>query len=149
MDVDKPSLRASHVGLCVSDLERSLRFYCDGLGFDLAERFDLDSGSLPGLGSSLEVEGRVVVTSQFIRLPGMAIELLHYDEPDPVGAPSSSRASLGLTHMAFHVDDLERWTARAVEHGGSVLESTRANLGVDLVFLADPDGNRVELMQRR
>ena len=36
----------SHVGLCVSDLERSLRFFCDGLGFEKAERHELDSQQL-------------------------------------------------------------------------------------------------------
>ena len=35
--------RPSHVGLCVRDLDRSLRFFCDGLGFDKAEGFELDS----------------------------------------------------------------------------------------------------------
>jgi len=33
--------RLSHFGLCVSDLERSLRFYREGLGFDVAERYEL------------------------------------------------------------------------------------------------------------
>jgi lactoylglutathione lyase len=32
-----------HLGLCVSDFERSLRFYTEGLGFELAERFDIPS----------------------------------------------------------------------------------------------------------
>src|SRR5262245_10435928 len=35
--VEAPAYRPSHFGLCVSDLERSLRFYRDGLGFALAE----------------------------------------------------------------------------------------------------------------
>ena len=89
--------RASHVGLCVSDLERSVRFFCDGLGFELAHRFDLDSDQILGLDRSLEVDGHVVVTSQFIRLPGMAVELLHYEEPSPHGTPSTSRSSATST----------------------------------------------------
>ena len=32
----------SHIGICVSDLERSLTFYRDGLGFEEGPRFDLD-----------------------------------------------------------------------------------------------------------
>ena len=31
------AVRISHVGLCVSDLEKSLRFYVDGLGFEVQE----------------------------------------------------------------------------------------------------------------
>lgn len=139
--------RPSHLGLCVSDLERALRFWCDGLGFDAAERFELDSEALPGLGGSLEVSGQVVVTSQFVRLGAFAIELLHYDRPGPHGTPSISRAQLGYTHVALHVDDLHAAAARAVEHGGTLLESTRGSFGMELVFLADPDGSRVELME--
>jgi catechol 2,3-dioxygenase-like lactoylglutathione lyase family enzyme len=141
-------VRPSHLGLCVSDLARSMRFYCDGLGFVPAERFELDSDTLAGLAESLEVAAPASMTSQFIRSGGMAIELLHYRTPPASGRPSSSRGALGLTHLAFHVDDLATAVARAVEHGGSVLESTRGSLGVDLVFIADPDGTRVELMQQ-
>jgi lactoylglutathione lyase len=141
------SPRPSHLGLCVSDLDATMRFYCEGLGFAAAERFDLDDEMLPGLGASLEVPGQVAVASQFIRLGDMAIELLHYSSPDATGAPSTSRGQLGLTHLAFHVDDLESSLARAIEHGGTLLESTRGSLGVELVFLADPDGTRVELME--
>lgn len=139
--------RPSHIGLCVSDLDAAMRFYCDGLGFSAAERFDLDDTMLPGLGASLEVDTPVTVASQFVRLGDMAIELLHYGEPAAGGSPSSSRGQLGLTHLAFHVEDLDTSVARAVEHGGTLLESTRGSLGVELVFLADPDGTRVELMQ--
>ena len=46
--------RPSHVGLCVRDLDRSLRFFCDGLGFERAEGFELDSDAAPGLDRSLE-----------------------------------------------------------------------------------------------
>ena len=52
----------SHVGLCVSDLERAIRFYCEGLGCALAERYELDSSwvsstaqSQPPLASSAQV----------------------------------------------------------------------------------------------
>ncbi len=141
------SPRPSHLGLCVADLDAAMRFYCEGLGFSAAERFDLDDEMLPGLGASLEVPGPVAVASQFIRLGDMAIELLHYTSPTASGTPSTSRGHLGLTHLAFHVDDLDASLARAIEHGGTLLESTRGSLGVELVFVADPDGTRVELME--
>ena len=138
---------ASHLGLCVSDLDRALRFWCDGLGFRADERYDLTDEMLPGLDRALEVDAGVKVVSQFIRSGGLAIELLHYSSPDTFGAPSANRNQLGMTHVAFRTPDLEGSVARLVEHGGTVLEGTRATLGVDLVFVADPDGNRVELMQ--
>ncbi len=138
--------RLSHFGLCVSDLDRSLRFYGDGLGFDVAERYELDSEAMPGLDRALEIGERVVVTSQFIRHGTLGIELLHYSTPTATGAPSATRGQLGLSHLAFHVDDVEASAAHLVECGGTLLESTRAELGVPLVFVHDPDGVRIELM---
>lgn len=136
----------SHIGLCVTDLERSLRFYCDGLGFEKVIGFDLDDTTMPGLDRSLEVEAPVALTSQFIQLGGMKIELLHFRSPAVGGTPSPSRGCIGFTHLSFYVDDVDASAARLVELGGTVIQSTRANLGVELVFLADPDGARVELM---
>lgn len=139
--------RLSHFGLCVSDLDRSLRFYGEGLGFEIAEQYQLDSDVMIGLDRALEVGERVVVTSQFIRLGTLAIELLHYETPAPTGAPSATRGQLGLSHLAFTVTDAEASAAHLVECGGTIIESTRAELGGPLLFLHDPDGVRIELMQ--
>ena len=82
-----------------------------------------------------------------IRNEGVTIELLAYRSPAVSGKPSASRGLLGLTHLSFWVDDLEASVARLLEHGGTLLGDTRHDLGVDLVFVCDPDGTRVELMQ--
>ena len=139
----------SHLGLCVADLERSLRFYCDGLGFDRAEGYSLDNTVLPDLARALEVESPVSITSQFIVLGTMKIELLHYTSPPAHGVPSTSRGQLGFTHLSFYVDDVDVSAAVLVQLGGTVIDNTRANLGIDVVFLADPDGARIELMSPR
>ena len=136
----------SHLGLCVADLERSLRFYCDGLGFERSVAFDLDDTTVPGIERGLELHAPVSVTSQFVQLGAVKIELLHYRTPQPTGTPSSNRAQLGFTHLSFHVDDVDAVAARLVEYGGTILPDTRANVGVEIVFLADPDGARIELM---
>ncbi len=140
------SAQTSHIGLCVTDLHRSLRFYCEGLGFEKVLTYDLDDTMLPGLGDGLEVSSPVAVTSQFIELGGLKIELLGYTSPVPTGSPSSSRGTVGLTHISFYVDDVDVAAARLVECGGTIIESTRVSLGIEIVFLADPDGARVELM---
>ena len=136
----------SHLGICVSDLDRSLRFYCDGLGFEPVHAFDLDDASAPGIDRALEVDSPVVLRSQMIRHGALTVELLGFRSPTPVGVPSASRRQLGLTHLSFTVDDIDATIDRLVEHGGSVLASTRTRIGIELVFLADPDGTRIELM---
>ena len=137
----------SHIGICVSDLDRSLRFYCDGLGFEAAERYELDSEQLPGLELSLEVRADVILTSQMIRRGDLRIELLAFHAPGVVGSPSPRRNQRGLTHLAFFVDNVDQAAERMLEHGAVVLDQTRADLGTDIVFLMDPDGVRIELMR--
>jgi catechol 2,3-dioxygenase-like lactoylglutathione lyase family enzyme len=140
--------RPSHVGLCVSDIERSLRFYCEGLGFEVSDGVDLDSDQVPGLDEALEVPTRTVLRSQMIVLDHVKIELLHYTQPAVEGTPSARRNLRGLTHLSFWVDDLDASIQRLLDHGGTLVEGTRQSPGVDLVFVADPDGTRVELMEQ-
>lgn len=143
---DDSNYSPSHVGICVSDLDRSIRFYCDGLGFELSDRFDLDSTEMPGLDRSLEMDGPVTVHSQMIVSGPMKIELLGYPSHTPTGTPSTSRGQLGLTHLSFNVDKVDSAAARLVDFGGTILEHTRSDAGITLLFLTDPDGTRVELM---
>ena len=138
--------RPSHIGLCVSDLERSLRFYCDGLGFEPAERYELDDTMLDGLARALEVDAPVQLCSQMITHGTLKIELLHFAAPIASGVPSSVRNQLGLTHLSFFVDAVDPVGEQLVALGGSLLPETRSVLGYDVLFVADPDGNRVELM---
>ena len=66
----------SHLGICVSDLERSMRFYCEGLGFELAQSHTVGRE----FGRLMEVDD-VVLQSRFVRRDGVSIELLHFDSP--------------------------------------------------------------------
>lgn len=139
------TLTFSHIGLCVRNLERSLLFYCDGLGFERAESYPIDDS----FAAALEVGGVIALTSQLIRRGDVTVELLGWELPEPAGTPSTSRQQLGFTHLSFWVDDLEATAARLVRLGGELVASTRHTVpgALDLVFLADPDGARVELMQ--
>ena len=138
----------SHFGICVSDLDRSLRFYCEGLGFEASEGYDLDSDAAAGLDRALEIDVPVKIRSQFIGNGEMKIELIHFREPAVTGEPSTQRNQLGITHLSFWVADVDAAAERLTEFGGTILPTTRANPGVELVFLTDPDGVRVELMQQ-
>jgi lactoylglutathione lyase len=137
----------SHFGICVSDLERSLRFYCDALGFEKAESHAIGS-EFAGLMDLPDV----VVTSQFIRKGPTAIELLAFEEPAPFGVRQRRAVNqLGLTHLSFRVHDLVATAARVVELGGTIVESSRTTIdlggtALDFVYCTDPDGVRVELM---
>ena len=141
------SLRFSHLGLCVSDLAASLRFWCDGLGFTIAEGHDLSDSMIPGLAEALEVPAPVTMRSQMITFEGLKIEVISYTSPPPTGAASISRGALGFTHLSFLHSDIDAFADHLVTCGGTPLPETRRNVGIEVVFLADPDGARVELMQ--
>jgi lactoylglutathione lyase len=140
-------LSFSHFGICVRDLECSLRFYCDGLGFEKAE-----SHAIGDEFARLMDLGTVSVTSQFIRRGQTAIELLAFADPEPVGDGSRRPVyRLGLTHLSFRVRDLEATVQRLVDLGGSVVEPSRTTIDLggtplQFVYCTDPDGVRVELM---
>ena len=142
------NVTVSHIGLCVSDIDASLRFYTEGLGFDVAEAFDVGDE----VAHTLEVEQGVVLKSQMIQKDGLKIELLGWTSPQPFGAASSSRGQIGITHLSFNVVDIDAVEQRLIEFGGRVIESTRTRIpfpggSMNLLFLADPDGTRVELME--
>jgi len=141
------SVSFSHLGICVSDLDASLRFYCDGLGFvevaahEVGEEF----------AALMEVEG-VRLRSRMILKDGVTIELLGFDSPGVTGdGARRPMNALGLTHLSLRVDDVGA-TASAVEAlGGSVIGSTRTTIpfgdsSLDFVYCTDPDGVRIELM---
>jgi lactoylglutathione lyase len=137
----------SHFGICVSDLERSLRFYCEALGFEKAESHQIGS-EFAGLMEFADVS----VTSQFIRKGTTAIELLAFTEPTPFGDGQRRAVNqLGLTHLSFRVDDVAAVAAKVVELGGAIVESSRTTIDfggtpLEFVYCTDPDGVRVELM---
>lgn len=136
--------KVSHIGLCVTDLDRSYRFYVEGLGFEPFARFEITRGIA-------EVDLPVDLTSCFIQKDGLRIELLHYRSPGAIGHPSTRRNHLGLTHLSFTTDDVDAAAAALVEYGGTIIEGTRSGQddpsSVQIIFVADPDGTRVELMR--
>jgi catechol 2,3-dioxygenase-like lactoylglutathione lyase family enzyme len=137
----------SHFGICVSDLDRSLRFYCDALGFKKAESHEIGSEF-----ARLMDLPDVAVTSQFIRRGSTAIELLAFKDPEPFGDRERRAVNqLGLTHLSFRVTDVAAVAAQVVALGGTVVEPSRTTIDfggtpLEFVYCTDPDGVRVELM---
>jgi lactoylglutathione lyase len=131
----------NHVGQCVTDLERSKRFYCELLGFTLEREItppDETSAQLMSLTPPLGL------TAAYLVRDGLVLELLHYSasgqaqqfQPRGMNEP-------GLTHVSLSVDDIDDVCARVAEYGGQVIDSS--NIGA-AVFIRDPDGQLVELL---
>jgi catechol 2,3-dioxygenase-like lactoylglutathione lyase family enzyme len=130
----------NHVGLCVTDLDRSRRFYQGLLGFSFVRTLDVPDAPADRL---LQLDAPLGMSAVYLSKDGLVLELIHYSRP---GNPPARRRPMnepGLTHLSLSVDDLPALCARVAEFGGEVLTDT--DLGV-AVFVRDPDGQLVELL---
>lgn len=143
-----PRLRMSHIGICVSDWKRSLRFYQDVLGFRYVHELEVKGEPSETLLQLKDVELRAV----YLEREGVRIELLHYASPghEPAATPRALNR-LGLTHLSLRVDDLDAVLAELAEAGVDVLSHTRIEIPearARAIFIADPDGLPIELVQQ-
>ncbi len=135
----------SHIALRVTDLDRSLRFYRDGLGFREVSRIEVEGGPTALLLGAPDA----ALSAIFLERDGTSLELQTLSLPDgrELRMPE---VGLGWSHIGVRVDDAEK-TAEALRIlGGEVIESSRyqhPELGSHVLFVADPDGARVELIQ--
>jgi len=142
-----PVRRLTHLGICVSDLERSVRFYRDVLGCREVGRLELEGGAAAVLN---QLEG-CTLHAVYLERDGWRLELLAFPTPGTLG-PAAPRPmnQLGLTHLSFRVDDLDDVCARLEAAGGAILPATRigsADAPVRVVMAHDPDGTRLELIE--
>jgi catechol 2,3-dioxygenase-like lactoylglutathione lyase family enzyme len=137
--------RLTHLGICVSDLDRSLAFYTGVLDFAEVGRFQDTHGHSSQF---LELDD-VRLTAVYLERDGWRIELLHYEQPPAVGtADRRPMNQIGFTHLSFVVADLDATLAAVGRAGGRVIEATRMQGQSRAVFATDPDGVRLELIER-
>jgi catechol 2,3-dioxygenase len=121
-----PRVDVGHVHLKVSDLERSIRFYSDVLGFDVMQRYGTQAAFLSAGGYHHHI-GLNTWESR--------------------GGPPPAPGTTGLFHVAFRYPDrasLADALRRLTEHG--VRLDGASDHGVsEALYLRDPDGNGIEL----
>ena len=71
--------------------------------------------------------------------------VLHLIEADPVPMEHSEDESLRIEHMAFRAEGMKEFTRHLEEHGVSYKLFPFEALGAVLVFVRDPDGNRLHV----
>src|SRR3954453_2181476 len=131
----------NHVGQCVTDLERSKRFYCELFGFELEREISPPDTSSAQL---LSLDPPLGMTAAYLVRDGLVLELLHYAASGQT-QPFRSRTmnEPGLTHLSLSVDDIGAVCERVAEYGGEVVESSKIS---SPGFVRDPDGQLVELL---
>lgn len=137
MSLDTPEPRIKHfdhVGVVVTDMERSVAFYRDVLGMDEVERITTPSGG--------ELVFLRMGEAGFVELIKRAGEL----------TGRYVRAAPSAEHFCFEVNSLDAWLAKlarrqiALSSGPGVMQLPSGK--VRLAFIQDPDGIPVELYER-
>jgi catechol 2,3-dioxygenase-like lactoylglutathione lyase family enzyme len=141
---DPPMTRVNHVGLCVTDLAMSRRFYEEALGF--IHRNDIAVPDAPA-SRLLQVPEPVRLTAVYLEREGFVLELLHFARAGNEPARDRTFTEPGLTHLSFTVDDLAATCARVTDFGGEVLRDT--DMGGRAIMVRDPDGQLLELLPDR
>jgi lactoylglutathione lyase len=133
--------RFNHVGLCVTDLDRAKRFYCEVFGFEVEREITPPDASTAQL---LSLTPPLAMTASYLVRDGFVLELLGFGAAGQT-QPFRPRAmnEPGLTHVSLSVEDIDATCARVRELGGTVVDES--NIG-NAVFVRDPDGQLLELL---
>jgi len=141
--------RAHHTGLTVRSLERSIAFYQDLLGFQIVFRWNPKADYIRELLGYPTVDLHAAI----LKIPNsdVFLELLEY-RGIPQTTVDMANGNIGSAHIAFSVDELEPLFARLVAAGVKsvsqpVTPTIGPNRGGRAVYLIDPDGFRVELIE--
>jgi catechol 2,3-dioxygenase-like lactoylglutathione lyase family enzyme len=136
-----------HVGVPVSDMQRSLRFYREMLG--LTPDFVAD-------GSGAELSQAVGVPDTdlsfaFLKIGGSTLELLEYRNPRG-RAYDRRNCDVGAIHIAFEVEDIQEaydtLRAKGVDFKSPPLNIGEGPLaGCSFAYFEDPDGIQLEIFE--
>lgn len=125
--------KVNHIAIIASDIEKSMAFYVDVLGFTVIRKVYREERD------SWKVD--LALNNDYL------IELFSFpDAPKRLSYPEAQ----GLRHLAFTVDDIEASIAE-LQSKGIKTESIRIDpfTGYPCVFFSDPDGLPLELVEIR
>jgi methylmalonyl-CoA epimerase len=127
-----------HIGIMTNDLQKSVEFYTDVLGFSISAKIEMEEVGLSAI---------------FIEKNGSKIELMGYRGAIPKRSEGieiiMGGSSIPLNdHITFTVDDLgatvSELKGKGIEFG---LEPMQAEGGIKIAFFKDPNGVLMELME--
>ena len=128
--------RPLHVGISVTDMEVSLKWYEENLGFVKTK-----DDYVPPLGARI----------CFVEKDGFELELFQYDSPKPIPeerkTPNSDLQTVGTKHIAFLTDDMKALKEGFVTNNVDIAHEVTME-GNAVMFVRDPDGVLIEFIQR-
>jgi catechol 2,3-dioxygenase-like lactoylglutathione lyase family enzyme len=134
-----------HTGFVVRDRDKAVAFYRDVLGLSVISEYERVG---PGIDQVIGYEQAHLKSAILDLGGGHILELIEYLRPPSEERQTEERSTIGATHLAFLVDDIQSVYTKLSEGGATVLNPP-AELAPGRVacYLQDPDGNWLELME--
>lgn len=118
-----------HTRMRVNDLERTVKFYQEALGLTVSKRHTSPRGAQLAFLATPDSEEEIEICQM------------------PPGAPSV-QVQPDLVHLAFEVEDLEKFAAEAAAKGYPLCDGpTKTSSGSVIAFIDAPEGYEIELIQ--
>ena len=142
-------ISADHTGITVSNLERSLTFWRDVLGF----QFSHTAHQTGDLAKEITGVAGAEIKLAVLKSPsGHKIELLEYLAPPDRKHADLRPCDVGSVHVALTVDNLDAVLSAIAASGWKAVGKpqilkTGPNAGKRVVYVRDPDGTTIEFMQ--
>ena len=134
-----------HTGIVVIDLEESLYFYRDLLGFQIVKQMEEMGDYIDNISSLRNIK---VTTVKMTSPSGQMIELLKYHS-HPAEQRRREICEIGISHIAFTVDDLDIEYGRLKDKG--IQFNSSPQLSPDsyakVTFCRAPEGTLIELVE--
>ena len=150
-----------HTGFVVEDLERLVAFYSDVLGMRVASQIEIEGEVINQIlgfpdahvkGAFLNQQEGHLTEEGYLKEEGHLLELIQYITP-PSGRSDIKINDLGASHLAFYVDDLDRFYQDTSRRGltyvnpPASLNDSAGNLDRKVAYSQDPDGNWLEFIE--
>ncbi len=122
-----------HTMIRITDIDTSLRFYCDGLGLQEVRRYESEAGrfTLIFLAAPRDVEAAKINKAPLVELT------YNWDSEDYAGGRN-------FGHLAYRVDDIYALCDHLESQGVTINRPPRDGY---MAFIKSPDGISIELLQ--
>ncbi len=125
--------RVDHIEIVPTDLDKTIKFYTEVLGFKLQARRRAEAARSP------------LQETAFVELNGILVEMFSVEDPSPA---SREQWQVGYRRMALEVDDLDKLAEDLKAKGIEVTVRPGPEARTKMGEIKDPDGLSIQLVER-